>query len=501
MNRYAYILILCLLLCGTAASGQTYDRVHRDNLWNASENITGVRQDTVSRSCVLLSGRYEDGGFKDTWQAARGWSAGVSTASIRHLERMSLKGSFAFVQTEGYDMCGSMFIKPGFYPVDVLEFTPGRKTLQTYSFDGGISYDLADSWRIGARVDFESSNLAKRKDLRHSNMRLDFDLAPGFMYHSGELALGANYFFRKTSETVEADQLGISESSYYAFLDKGLMYGVYSIWTGSGLHLDESGVKGFPVKEFSNGAAVQMQYRGLFAQIEYINTSGTIGEKEYIWFRFPGNSVNVYLGYRHDTGKIRHYARLNFGMNERKLDETVHEKVTVGGVSTVVTHGKNRISSENVWTVKPEYELVAEGFEVLASAHMSVQRKSSFQMYPYIYMQSLADYGADVQVKTRLGRFDLSAGIACAAGTVYEEDLLADDASGVQTEPYRLRDWYDRQIEYRTAPRLGAGLSLRWNFFKGLYMEASGKWMHGFGLRYMTSADRFAASFGLGYDF
>ncbi|MBR5862897.1 MAG: hypothetical protein IKZ08_06190, partial [Bacteroidales bacterium] len=259
MNRIRLISVLGLLFCGMAVSAQTYDRMLRNNFWNTSDNVTGIRQDSVSRSYAELSGTYEDGGFRDTWQAPRGWSAGASSASIQHLEKMSLKGSFAFTQTEGYDMCGSMFIKPGFYPVDVLEFTPGRKTLQTYAFDGGISYDLASRWRIGAMISFESSNIAKRKDLRHSNWRLDMTVSPGFMYHDGDFAIGANYIFRKTSETVEAKQVGISETSYYAFLDKGLMYGVHNIWTGSGLHLDEDGVKGFPVKDFSNGAAVQVQ--------------------------------------------------------------------------------------------------------------------------------------------------------------------------------------------------------------------------------------------------
>ena len=79
------------------------------------------------------------------------------------------------------------------------------------------------------------------------------------------------YILWKTSESVEAEQVGIAESSYNAFLDKGLMYGIYSIWTGSGLHIEEDGVKGFPVKDLSHGAALQAQYKGLFAEVEYMH--------------------------------------------------------------------------------------------------------------------------------------------------------------------------------------------------------------------------------------
>ena len=289
MNKARYILAVSLLLCGLAASAQrvpdrdpavlTYDRVIGNNLWNGSRNITGIRQDTVSRSYAELSGNYVSGGFRDTWEAARSWEAGAMTASIRHMERISLKGSFSFRQTEGYDMCGSMFLNPGFYPVDVLEFTPGRKTRQTYSFDGGIAYDISDTWRIGAAMDFESANMAKRKDLRHTNWWLDMTVAPSFMFHKGDFSAGASYIMRKTSESIKAEQIGIAESSYYAFLDKGLMYGEYSVWSGSGLHLSEAGVNGFPVRDISHGAAVQLQYKGLFAEVEYLNRRGVIGEK------------------------------------------------------------------------------------------------------------------------------------------------------------------------------------------------------------------------------
>ena len=499
MSKSRYICALCLLLCSMAVSAQTYERVLRGNLWNDSQNITGVRQDTVSRSYAELFAGYEGGEFRDPSQARQDWSAGAVTASIRHLEKMTLKGSFSFIQTEGYDMCGSMSIHPGFYPVDVLEFTPGRKTLQTYAFDGGISYDLTPGWRIGAMMDFEAANMAKRKDLRHENWWLDMIVSPGVMYHAGDFAVGVNYVFRKTSETIKADQVGASESSYYAFLDKGMMYGVYAPWTGSGLHLHESGVNSFPVKDFSNGAALQMQYKGLFAEAEYLHTSGVIGEKEYIWFLFPGDAVNARIGYRHIGRKAQHYARLGFGWKGRELDENVLEKVTSNGVATVIQHGSNNIASENTWTLSPEYEFVSDKVEVLAFADVNIKEKLSSQMYPYIYTQSLLTWNAGLKALFHVGSFDLGAHVGYGAGSVTEEDKTLTDASGVQTSPYRLQDWYDLQMAYTTAQRLGAGLSLRYNFWKGLYVEAAGSMLHGVGLA--TPASRYAVTLKLGYDF
>lgn len=501
MNKKGYILAIGAIFLGLAVSAQTYERVFRSNLWNRSGNITGVRQDTVSRSYAEAYGKYEGGGFRDTWQAVEGWSAGAVTASIQHLEKMTLAGSFSFDQTEGYGMCGSMFIKPGFYPVDILEFTPGRKTMQTYAFDGGISYDLSSAWRIGAEMDFESANLAKRKDLRHDNWRLDMTVAPGFMYHNGDFAIGANYLLRKTSETVEAEQIGTAESSYYAFLNKGMMYGVYSVWSGSGLHLSEAGVKGFPVKDFSNGAALQMQYKGLFAELKYLHMQGTIGEKEYIWFRFPGNEAGLTLGYSHKGEKAEHLARVVLGRKSLKLDENILEKVSENGVTTVYNHGSNRILATDTWSLAPEYEYVSRAVEVRAEASLDWKNSLSSQMYPYAYHQALMTWTAGADLLLHLGRFDLGIRAGAAGGNVSEELDMVDGASGVLTQPYRLQEWYDRQMEYQTASRTDAGLSLRYNFKKGIYLQAEGSWTHGFGLRYIAGPDRFDTALRIGYDF
>lgn len=60
MNRIRLISVLGLLLCGMAAvSAQTYEQMLRGNFWNTSGNVTGIRQDTVSRSYAELSGSYE----------------------------------------------------------------------------------------------------------------------------------------------------------------------------------------------------------------------------------------------------------------------------------------------------------------------------------------------------------------------------------------------------------------------------------------------------------
>ena len=183
------------------------------------------------------------------------------------------------------------------------------------------------------------------------------------------------------------------------------------------------------------------------------------------------------------------------------MDETVLEKVTEGGVNTVISHGQNKILAQNEWGLKPSYEYVANQLELLAIAEIGVKEQAASQMYPHLNWQSLMNYGADVQVKYRWSCFKLTAAIGYAAGKVVEESLITDGQTGVQTSPFRLQEYYDWQTEYATAARVKAGLALRYNFWKGLYVQADAHLTHAFALKHIASPDRLTTSLRLGYDF
>ena len=80
------------------------------------------------------------------------------------------------------------------------------------------------------------------------------------MYHSTIMRRILLIFSAKSAKSVQSEEIGTAATPYYAFLDKGLMYGAYEAWSGSGVHLSESGINGFPIKELSHGAAVQAQW-------------------------------------------------------------------------------------------------------------------------------------------------------------------------------------------------------------------------------------------------
>ena len=110
-------------------------------------------------------------------------------------------------------------------------------------------------------------------------------------------------------------------------------------------------------------------------------------------------------------------------------------------------------------------------------------------------------WNAGTDVLIHLGRFDLGAEAFIGGGSADETESKINDDSGVQTAPFRLEDWYLRQMEYNTVSRTDAGLSLRYNFRKGIYLQAEGHWTHGFGLKHLIGPDRFSTAIRIGYNF
>lgn len=468
------------------------------NLWLDGSNINGIRQDTTRTPSVAeIYGNYIGGGFKSSSQPTSAWTAGARANATKHLRKFSMKGSFAFEQFEGQGMAGSMFITPGTYPVDVIEFTPGRKTRQKYSFDGGISVDIAPGLRIGAKMDFLSANYTKRKDIRHTNYRLDMTFAPGIQYYGDDWAVGLNYIFHRDAETISAEQIGTAETSYYAFLDKGIVYGAYELWNGSGLHLTEAGVNGFPVKRNAHGFAAQFSYRNFFSELDYRHPDGTIGEKQFIWYRFPADEVALRLGYKYGA----HTVKLTGKYKHEENNETVLEKISSGGVTNVTEHGSNLIYIKEYCSVRPEYSYASKAFRLGASLDLAWTAEQTSQMYPYIYTQDMFQVLAKVYAFVPVKGFLPGLALSYGDGFYSNDSRLASETSGVTTEPYHLERYWLGQMEYLTVRKVVVSPSLRYTFGMGLYLEAAANVLKAFNLEIIKGDVRCDATLKLGYKF
>ena len=334
-----------MLVCaGAQAQISRYDRLERRNLWNAGENVAALRLDSLSFAEAALGARYEAGAFRSMSDASSLWGAGVLARAVSTLEGFSMRGSFGFENTEGYDMCGSMFMQPGFFPVDVMEFTPGRKSFQKYTLSGGIAVPLSD---------------------------LDFSFAPSLLYSSGTFSAGLSLIYGRNTEKIDAEQIGSAQTAPMAFFNEGLYYGNYQVWTGSGTRLDESGVSGLPLSQNSFGAALQTGLcqgsSELYADISLSCLKGRAGERQTVWYRYRGPLLSARLGLRSGA----HTLRSEFRWKRITNRESVLDKVVQGGVTTTVEYASNRIFISNELGLRVEYEFLSPRFELRPSVELA----------------------------------------------------------------------------------------------------------------------------------
>ena len=369
------------------------------NPWKDGDNITGIRvgKHPARQSSALLFGSMENGGFRPAFEAASFWKAGVRAGTEVHEGSVSLAGNFSFTQKEGKDMMRSMFVHPGLYPFDLIEFTPGPKTLQTYSFDGGIAWGFSERWTVGGKVRFEADNYAKRKDLRHTNYYQDITVLPAVKYSFGtdrKLHIGLNGCFRSKSESVQAEQLGASGQTYDVFLDKGMMYGEREVWDGDGVHLAEAGVNRFPVREQTWGAAIQASYdAGLYGEFAY---SRSFGE------------VTARLTYLTEKGNYKGIFRLELKSNLQHLNEFVVDRENTGGVVTPISYtgDPKELSRRHTRSFLFRYDLYSPKLpHLMVLARRSWVTETATPAYPYADSLGVNIYSCSVAADYPVGRF------------------------------------------------------------------------------------------------
>ncbi len=499
MSKKTWICLAALLVT-FASQAQSYEMAWRSNPWNDGKGATGIRLVEASGAYAESYGSFITGGLRTSHEAPSAWTAGVKTAAVRHFGRFSAAGSFGYEQMWGKDMCGSMLIRPGYYPVDVYEFTPGPKVRQTYDMSGDLSVDLSPSWRLGVGTDFMSANYAKRKDLRHTTYLLDFSVLPGIQYHKGRFAVALNYILSKNGETVRAEQVGTKVSTYDAFLDKGLFYGTGQLWTGSGMHLDEAGVDGFPLSEWLQGGSVQLSRDGWYFGVRSRVRRGQAGEKQKVWYRFNGWDLDADLDYRFRTGAGMHRLHGAFSFFAQDNDESALEQKTEGGVTTTVTIGANRVFSRSVASGSLRYDFTGKGWDLSVETSLTEQEGAASVMYPFLFQERTLVPAADLCIRAVAGRFTFRMASGWSCGTLTGTDRQVAHSVTAVSSPERLESYFLRYQDQLTAQKISLSPGLRYTFGKGLYADAGLWWCHGFNVQYI-GPDRVEATLKLGYNF
>ena len=423
---------------------------------------------------VAVWGGVEQGWFRPTYEGTLQWSAGARASGIRHGEKTSWMGAVSLEQKTGYGMLSSMLLEPGYFPVDLLEFTPGMKSREIGRLEGGFVSDLGYECAIGLKASLQAGYVGKRTDLRHSAFGMDLRVEPTVTYvMDDDMGFAAAYVFRLKTERIQ--MRGDGESA--AFLDRGLRYGSYVDGTGA-----------FPIQEMTNGFAGRFYSEEVSAGLEWLWKRGqadaSIGR-----FRFPGSSVSVFYEQAFQAERADHVVRLSYQRDRDQLRESQSDS------------GYGAVSDRLGRTAELKYEArflhgAVRRLGIALEGHRQVDRAVS----------PLWD-----QVKRNLGSATLYTSFSFGAVELDLEALAGGGLwrdrgrSGSETTDMpnrRTEDWL-RLMDYSMAPRMGAGgaLTYRVSGPKGLFFRIDGHWLHALRATATGGQNRGITNLTVGYDF
>lgn len=422
---------------------------------------------------AALWGGVEEGRFRSVDMPLFQWSAGARAAGIRHGKNTSWKGSLSIEQKTGQGMASSMFLEPGYFPMDLLEFTPGTKSRETGRLEAGFLTDFGYEWAAGIKGSVQAAYSGKRTALSHSAFGLDLRLEPTVTYvMDDDMGLASSYVFRLRTERINVQQAGDAAPS--VFLDRGLRYGGF---------LDATGT--FPVMELSNGFSELFYSEEFTAGLEWLWKRGQASAAGFGSFTFPGSSVSLFVEQSFQADNMDHRYRIGY---DRQRDQLREEDGTA-------------FSDRSVRGVSLKYELIFLHGAVRSLAIDLDGRRWVERSLAPIWDLTKRNFGtAALSSSFTFGPVDLTLEAFAGGGLWRDRGRSRDEVE--DTESRQTENWL-KQMDYQMVPRVGAGGILTWRIaaVKGLYLQLDGRWNRALRLTKMGGYNREAGNLTVGYKF
>ncbi len=105
---------------------------------------------------------------------------------------------------------------------------PGNLSLERYTMESGAGLSLDDHWSVGLDMAYDVALMAKHKDLRNKNTAMNFRVSPGVNWQGGQVGLGLNLGYERSTERVEFTQIATNVEH--------ILFDLYGLWVyhGSG---------------------------------------------------------------------------------------------------------------------------------------------------------------------------------------------------------------------------------------------------------------------------
>lgn len=443
------------------------------------------REKAESRNEAAVWGGVEEGGFRPTYTAQFQWSAGAEAKTVRHGNSTSWTGLVSFEQRTGTKMTSSMFLEPGYFPLDIVEGIRGLKSRQTVRVEAGFLTDLGYEWAAGLKASVKGMNATKRQAMQHSAFGLDMQVEPTLTYvMDDDMGLVSTYLVRVRTEQVK---VGLQGDGIMPFLDKGMRYGAF-----------EDALSAFPVMEFSHGFNEQIHGPDFSAGIGITWKRGQAGKEDRSRFRFPGSTLKAFAEYTNEADRADHVFRAAY---QRQRDQ-LRENARIDGEAT---GGYTPVSDRRGRDLDLRYEArFLHGAVRKAGIDLDGNQWFERVMFGHLGGETNKWYDGAAKLFTSVsfGPVDLDLEVLAARGWWKDRDRSQELVGGSATVDRMLEDWL-KNMDYRTAPRMGMGGTLTVHIpgVQGLYAQLYGYWHHAFTVSYLPGKNREIGTLKIGYQF
>lgn len=433
------------------------------------------RDTAVSGSEAALWGGVEQGWFRPTYAGTFEWTAGAEAKTVRHGKKTTWTGNISFQQMMGYNMGSSMLLEPGYFPVDILDATEGTKSRQRGKLEGAFLTDLGYEGAAGLRASVQVENVAKRQDIKHSSFGLDAQLEPTFTYvMDDDMGLVSSYLVHMKMEQLRTSP----KEGSLPFLDMGMRIGAY-----------ESGLGQFPILEISHGFNELLYFPELTAEFGITWKRGMAGKSDLSRFRFPGSALHAAFGQTFQADNMDHVYRIAYRRERDQLRETGKEG---GGFTSL--YGRHQRNLD----LKYEMRFLHGVVKCIGVDLDGNQWRENGLMPQFSDAAKWYDGMATLLASFSFGPVDLDLNALAAQG-------WWKDRGRIENTPVpgrMMNDWL-RNMDYRTAPRIGVGgtLTVRIPGVQGLYAQLYGYWHHALSVICVGGQNREIGTLKIGYKF
>ena len=474
---------------------RNYRFVKRSDAWLTSQNAAGLtrltRPSIAEAELSLTKGK---GGFVDWYQSPDDLQATAHVESFVRLSRRTVAfGAMTYDNFSGRDMAGTAFTDPDRKPFDIVEDSLGNmgtKHRDTYKLTGAVGVDVWRGMAVGLRLDYTASNYAKYKDLRHKTKLMDMTFTAGLgMPVAKWLSVGANYLYRRATESLTFSIYGRADKVYKSLIDYGVFMGRVEQFGSSGY--TEKGQE-MPLVDDYNGASLQLLLQptgslAFYQSLTYARRNGYYGRKSPYTITYTTHQADL-LSYEARLSWTTRHAVVAADValsseNLENLANTYRELQNESGAhyyeyyDPVKTANKlwrnGQVALTADWGIKGELP----AWTLTAALTWNNRRQTSY-LYPNYRRQHLHSTEASLSATRRLltsrgvWTLSLTAAYQKGSGDPYTDLSFAEtdtrqhapDLSDRQNSPATMDAWLWREYQYLVAPQYGLGGSVEYGF-------------------------------------